>query len=240
MKRLLLVLICLLLAGCTPEMSMQEALDISLDRAESLIANEPQRTKELYGYYHEPQVGVLATDRTSTKFITEGATFVMNLDISAIVNDTFYQNAEKPISMIDDQYLVASKTGEYTDFKGVVKPYECHVYKFDDYFVVFEADNIYFYGRGTQTQVAAMVFNMCNIAKTVEIEKDTVLTKYSSKELIVSHKEQLNLFETIVPVNGRVDDLLQSFEIEEEKINKEEIDFDNFATDEFNEEELGW
>ncbi|MCF0114251.1 MAG: hypothetical protein HUJ56_02780, partial [Erysipelotrichaceae bacterium] len=134
--------------------------------------------------------------------------------------------------------MVAENTGNLINYKGESIPYTCRVYQLEDYYVIFETPEVNFYGRGTQTQASIMAYDMCNIAKTLLIEKEVLLARYSSKEMIVSSKEELSLFETIVPVNGRVDDVLHSFEIEETYQNHEDIDFDNYATDEFNEEDL--
>ncbi|MBR4421082.1 MAG: hypothetical protein IKS69_00935, partial [Erysipelotrichaceae bacterium] len=54
------------------------------------------------------------------------------------------------------------------------------------------------------------------MAKGISISNDDIIANYSSKDVVDYHKKQVNLFETVMPVNGVVNDFLIGQESEED------------------------
>ena len=69
---------------------------------------------------------------------------------------------------------------------------------------------------------------MLIIAYSVEIDEKAVIDKYSAKDVIDYTKEQVNLFEIIVPKDGRLEELINS----KNEIDLEQVEPEDTETDE--------
>ena len=49
---------------------------------------------------------------------------------------------------------------------------------------------------------------MLLMARSALVRSEGIISAYSSKEVIDYEKQQVNLFETIMPVNGQINDFL--------------------------------
>ena len=121
MKRLLTVLSLLaavLLTGCTKaEGTYQEQLNQRIEQAITDATAGPTFSHGIYSFYKEPSVGRISSEETSSVFTQDGVKFVMNLNVSSIVNTKYYEG--KSISLIPGGMEVLAKSGgQFSDFLG--------------------------------------------------------------------------------------------------------------------------
>ena len=53
------------------------------------------------------------------------------------------------------------------------------------------------------------------MARSAAVRSEEIVTAFSSKEVIDYEKQQVNLFETIMPVNGQINDFLIGNDVED-------------------------
>ncbi len=65
-----------------------------------------------------------------------------------------------------------------------------------------------FYTTGSRAEIMTVAGEMLKIARTISIKEEEIISHYSSKEVIEYEREQLQLFEVMIPENGRIDEML--------------------------------
>lgn len=53
-----------------------------------------------------------------------------------------------------------------------------------------------------------MASKIFNLLKSADVDTSAVLTNYSSRDVIEYRKSTVNLFEAVMPVEGRIDDMM--------------------------------
>ena len=213
MKKILISLcaVCsLLLAGCKElSGSLQEELN---ERVQSAITSEtasPNYSHGTYSYYREPTLGRISSEETSNTFTDRGVKFVMNLKVSTIINDKFY-NGESVSSAPKDRSPSASASGTFIDYAGKEHPYSIVLYELDDdVYTYAETDLVEFFAISTELQALHLSETMLRLARTISVDPDAVVAAYSSRQTIEYSRKRLELFHNIVPENGVIDELFE-------------------------------
>ena len=214
MKKLMIIMMtCLMLFGCAAETDLYTTFHEALNDAASLPGVNPTHSKGFYRYYVPRDVGVLTTTPTGTIFVYDSARYVMNLNTANIVSQLDIDSEDFIQNLFSEDYLEAERKDIFVDYEGKEVPYICRVYSYEgNYYVSFATREVSFYGVGSYVQAIGMLEHMMTTARSVSINEDEILSAYGSKELIVTEKEDLGLFEMYVPAEGRVDALLSSGE----------------------------
>ncbi|MBO5526447.1 MAG: hypothetical protein J5946_00230, partial [Erysipelotrichaceae bacterium] len=72
----------------------------------------------------------------------------------------------------------------------------------------FASKDLLFYGYGTRSDIVAVSSRILLMAKGAIVRENDVIAAYSKRNEVDYEKKQVNLFETIMPVNGNVNDLV--------------------------------
>ncbi|MEG2329574.1 hypothetical protein [Anaerorhabdus sp.] len=210
MKRILVYLIAFCLVGCTQSTQpLMEQMKASLERANQMQAIDGDNRKDFYSYYIEPSIGKISSSPSSNVFVKNGVRFVMNLNVSKIINEKYYADALTMNDIATSENLLFSLEGQYEDILLNIYDYVCEVYQYESLtMVLLSTQFMDFYAVGNEDEVVAIVSDMLKIAKTVQINKEEIVAAYSSKEAVQYKKQALNLFEVAVPENGRVDEMI--------------------------------
>ncbi len=208
MKKIIsLVAILMLLCGCSIDDDFDVQFIAELEQlASEPIANLANNNKPLYRYYISPEVGRRYSSMTSSVFVYRDEEFIMNLDIATIINSE-YQNDEIEI---DTSESILTSEGQYLHFSQESYGYSLLVFETSDnkYFVELNTEFVDFYAHCEYTSIDDLVLEMMKIAKTVSIEEEEIVAVYSSKTVIEAQKEQVELFDIIIPEAGRIEELL--------------------------------
>lgn len=213
MKRLLTVLSLLaavLLTGCTKaEGTYQEQLNQRIEQAITDATAGPTFSHGIYSFYKEPSVGRISSEETSSVFTQDGVKFVMNLNVSSIVNTKYYEG--KSISLIPGGMEVLAKSGgQFSDFLGEEHPFEVTLYRMnDEVFTYMKTDLLEFFSISGDLQALQTAETMVRIARTVRVDREAVIAAYSSRQEINYERKRLELFQNVVPENGVIDELFE-------------------------------
>ncbi len=208
-KILLLICMTLMLTGCSAGASLK-ALEADLQAlATAEIKMSADNNKSLYRYYSSPDVGRRVSTQTANVFTYRNDEFIMNLDIATIINEEFYDSVDTFRFNVDESML--SISGPYTNTANEEFEFSFQVYDFNEskYLIYMETQYVNFYSYCEYTNIAPMALEMMKIAKTVEVEKETIITLYSSKPTTEYVREQVDLFEETIADNGRIEELLE-------------------------------
>lgn len=218
MKRtcILLLSALFLLSGCGKE---TEDLNTILKEAMNQTAQETMNTtldmnKKLYSYYLEPGIGRRESNQTSTILLKQGYSFVMNLDISGILIEQYYQDSvDETTSSYTLENQIAKLNGSYTDYSFQQKNYELVVYELntETYLLTLQTPYFNFLAQVPYGAIKPIAVEMMRVARATKVHKSLVIANYSLKESVKFIKEPLDLFQQEIPENGRLDEMNNHF-----------------------------
>ena len=207
MKKFLVLLLLVCLIGCNKEPS---SLDLRVDEAINRALEEKNhiaKYKDKYlSYYVDPSIGRIEASSTSHVFDLDGNKFVMNLDVSNVINESLFELKENNIDI--ESFI--TRSGVYTNYEGVEEPYTIDVYRNEGvYLLLFNTNYLNFYSYTNEINCPLLVEEMMSIAKSVVINKKTVINDFNIKEIITYQPSYLDLFEEKIPENGSVEELIK-------------------------------
>ena len=213
LKKVLLVLLLVLLCGCQSNLDaldIQQSLIEAFDEANSLPTAQADNKKVFYSFYLEPEVGRLKSNETSSILKYKETKFAMNLNIAKIVNAQNYGDIIPSTIKLNDELLVATVNGEYSDFDNSIYPYQSYIYQLsdDEYYLTIDTQYVFFSALGNAKQIIDVVKPIMKIARSIEINSDAIMLEYSAKERITFEGEELSLYDEIIPTEGRVSDMI--------------------------------
>lgn len=212
MKRIIILLLSLLLVGCSSN-DLKTILDNELSGIENIkYTISPSNKKSLYSYYIQPGIGNKKSLEASNLFEYNNCEFVMNLNVANIVNNKFYSLSTLS-NTLDKNLLVYTRSSKFIDSSNKSIEYVFNVYNIDNnYFVYLQSEYFDFYGKISKSEVKEIANIMMIIAKTSIINETKIIAEYSNKESIEYVKESIQLFEVSIPENGRLDEMISDKE----------------------------
>ena len=212
MRRFLPALLASLLicAGCVnAEGTYQEQLNRRIETAITGATAGPTFSHGIYSYYKEPSIGRITSEKTSSIFTENGVKFVMNLNVSAIVNAKYYDSIST-LSMPQGMDVLAESQGTFADYNGEVHPFDITLYKLDNgVFTYIKTDQLEFFSISNELQALQTAETMMRMARTVRVDSDAVISTYSSRQEIDYVRKRLELFQNVVPENGAIEELFE-------------------------------
>lgn len=216
MRKFGVVLLCLLLCGCTvSENKIKNQINDVLVKIESEEAiTETNMRRTYFDYFLPRNVGHRFSDQENAVFLLNDQAFYMNLDISEIIISEYYspllstqQKRFNEIAKIGTNLV--RKSGEMLDSSNVMQKYKIVLSKIDnhEYFLYTQYGDVYFSAICPLSNVEELIYEMFKIGRSVRIDGPKVLRAYSNKETVIITKEY-DLFEKVFPENGVVYDVL--------------------------------
>lgn len=207
MRKCLILLLCLLLCGCDYVANNDVERAFDFEEQESTV--RANNITKYYSYYLPSDVQEEVKDSETVVLTYNNSQAVMNLNIPSIINNRFYTSyVLRDDGFFDDDKLVYTRESKYLDNNEDQISYIYNLYNYgDQYLIHFMSSIVNFYGYAYQNDVAGLTSKMLLIAKSVETNKDDVINDYSSKDVINYEKKQINLFDLVLPVNGKLEEL---------------------------------
>lgn len=208
MKKIIILLILLLLAGCGNNLNTN--LDNLFNSIDNISNYSTNNRLKYYSYYLPSDMGESEVDSDSITLKYGESTIIMNLNIADIVNLKYYSD----ISLSDDGFyneenLIYENTGTYSIKDETKKSYLYKLYDYDNYYALYlkTSDNV-FYGNVVKGDEKEVTRHLLIIAKSIDLESDLIVSTYSSKDVIDYQKKQLDLFNTQKPTSGSLSEML--------------------------------
>lgn len=207
-----IICMAVMASGCTVyrTIDLQKVLSARLVEKMEGEADEPNHNKPYYSYYIQPSVGQLDSDQTGSLLTYQGNEFLMNLNISAVINKKYYDSRNSDSFGLNDTSVAASVTGTYTDVNNDSHDFIVNIYHADkeaSYITVFRSGTVEFYAVSDALKAADLAGEMLRIARSVEIDQDEIIDHYSNKESISFTGRKIQLFDSVAPESGRVEEL---------------------------------
>ena len=211
MKRLFIFLLLIFLIGCSNEAG---SLDLRMDKAiENALKTKlhPNKYKDKYiSYYVEPSIGRIESSSTSHVFDYNGEKFVMNVDVANIINESLFEVNDNNTN----NNIFLKKEGIFYNLDNRVETFVFDVYKANDtYLLILNTNYLNFYSYTDSIDCANIAEEMLKIARTIVIDKQSVINDFNIKEVITYRPSYLDLFEEKVPENGSVEELIKDEDI---------------------------
>ena len=210
MKKIIIFLLVILLSGCMARGDLKGELDAVFSSDGEAQTIRRNNYSKFVDYYVPSDTGELEGTKLSSNFVYNESHFVMDVNVSGIINDRYYKNVRlTDEGFFDDSKKVYTRQSTYIDSDGDSHEYIYEVYEYDDrYLSYFASKELVFYGYATGSDIVNLSSRILLMAKGASVRENDVIASYSSRNEIDYEKKQINLFETIMPVNGNVNDFL--------------------------------
>ena len=210
MKKIVIFLLVILLSGCAGKGDLKQELDAVFSADSKVQTIRRNNYSSFIDYYVPSDTGELEGTKLSSNFSYNESRFVMDINVSGIINDRYYRNLKlADEGFFDDARKVYARQSSYVDSDGSSHEYIYKVYEYDDrYLSYFASKELVFYGYATAADIVNLSSRILLMAKGATVRENDVIASYSSRNEIDYEKKQVNLFETIMPVNGNVNDFL--------------------------------
>ncbi len=203
MKKIVILLILLLaLTGC-------KTTTLDYGFVEGLSKPVPQSTnhnKAYLSYYVPPHVGLKESGTNYSLLDVEGFDVLMRLSVEHIISENFDydKNEDKEIS----HHLLFEDEASYIDIEDEPKTLHAMIYKLDDrYAILLDNKEIEMMALVPKTNVSITLETMVNMIKSVWVNKDGVVSDYSSKEISTYESTYSEFFEQTPPETGTLKEM---------------------------------
>lgn len=164
---------------------------------------------EYYSYYLPSDMAEETADSDSIVLKYNNSRIIMNLNIANIVNSKYYHSSIIDEGFFDDQYLVYKNNGTYNNQENINKAYILKVYAYKDlYALEFITSDMNYYGSVNKNEIDEVVKHLLIMAKNTSVDNEAIVKDFSNKDVIDYKKKQINLFDTSMPVNGELTEIL--------------------------------
>jgi hypothetical protein len=194
----------LLLSGCAD--AGEDILAVRIDEAAERTILTANTSDSYASYYLQPSFGRISYEGTCTVFNIYGMKLYMNLRAQEIIREAYYDSTEAQ-SLPDGADLTLS--GTYEDINGTIYSYEAGLYGTDGWYVVYlQTAYADFLAAGTLEQVSTCAGEGMAIARSLTVDTESVKEDYSQRRDITYTTSSLELFETLIPEEGSIDEIL--------------------------------
>ena len=209
MKKILICLFLISICGFSSVTNdIKESIDKACDNDKTVVRYYVNNYTSLMEFYLPSDVQEMEANEFSIQLKYDESPLVMNVNVAGIITEKYY-NTEINESMFDPSKLFYSRNGVYVDNSNTSNSYSIGIYSYlDNYLVALCSRKVNLYAYCDLNTLAPMCSRMMVLAKGAKIREDAIVSKYSSKGVIDYQKKQVDLFENVLPVNGRIDDLL--------------------------------
>lgn len=204
MKKLFICFLAFILWGCHYTVDISEAADNLISETANLDYKS-NHNKKYYSYYKPRQVNSIVSEDTYNIFEVNGVNVLLSLNISDIINSAYYtEYVGQEFDFYDRQFVIYEKAVEIND-----APTGVRIYNYDgNYLLQVSNLNVIMVANVYENYVISTLRYMLILSSNVEINTDNVIADFSNKETIDYEKEQVDLFEVIIPSSGSLEDLI--------------------------------
>ena len=207
MKKVLVLFLLVLLCACQTVTDISATIEETIDLlASTETIKSTNNDKGYYAYYVPPSVSNLVSEDTYNIFSVSGNKVLLNLDVAAIISSEYYTDTFSVYDLYSIDDVVYERTDEMLDIA-----YSLSVYDYgDDYYLIdLNINDVYLIALIYINYIPEVLYNMFVIGLSVEVDCDLVINDFSSLDIVDYHEEAVDLFEIIVPQEGRVEELIK-------------------------------
>ena len=209
MKRLFIILLLVMMCGCTSNKDINTELDNLLSDTSKIVSNHPNNSLKYYDYYLPSDMGEISFDKESLVLSYLDNKIIVNININDVVNNKYYpEEYLNNTSIFDQNKIIYSKSGQYTTIKNIEKDYLLNLYQNDDNYVVELITSDLTYITSCKMSIRNVVKHFFTIAKSVDLDEELIIADYSDKNIVDYKKKQIDLFDSTRPTSGDLSEML--------------------------------
>lgn len=213
MKKIcLLFLACLFLCACSHTEDIAASLDTVIDSELSnpTVYRQDQNTI-FFSYYLPSDIYKLESYKDATIFSFNNEEILMNMNITSIIaseegnikegarNENFYSNDR----------LVYSREGTYLNHDEIEVEFIYNIYAVNNkYLISFKTDDMNYYAYVSRNSLELLTKRLFMLAESMSINSESVVAYYANVDMIDYTRKQVNLFETVIPREGQLEEIL--------------------------------
>lgn len=213
-KVLLLFFMFLILFGCSKKNgnNFDSTKNLLKKEGKVSILKDLTNFKKYYSYYLDPAIHLSLSDDLSSIFDYDGYKFSLNVNISGIVNQEHFNG----VNNFDDDSLknnevVFSFKDYYVGIDDQKHDYIYQVYHLGDfYYIYMVSSNLISQALVSGEEIENISLKMLHIMRNTKVEEKEIVNNYSLKDEISYHKKDVDLFKTLAPTKGRVEDIIKT------------------------------
>ena len=209
MKKILIVLACLLLCACSNILNNRSEFDEIF--VEDIVSeNRANNYTEYIEFYVPSDLSEESCDTLSYVFNIDDCKVIMNVNVAAIINGKDFKiYALNNDGFFDEDKLIYSHEGKYTNINKEKLSYFFKAYEYDDNCLLYFVSNeVTIYGNCPKEKKILLADKIVQLAAGSNVNNSRVINDYSSKDVIDFNKKTVNLFENVFPVEGRVEEMM--------------------------------
>ncbi|HZJ86865.1 MAG TPA: hypothetical protein VFC75_01450 [Erysipelothrix sp.] len=201
-KSVILLIFLLMLSGC-----QKTTLDYGfVEGLSKPVPKSTNHTKDYLSYYLPPHVGLKESGANYSLLDVEGYDVLMRLSIEHIISEKF--DYEKNLAKEISQEILFQDDASYIDIEDNSKTVHAIIYQLEDrYAILINNEEIEMMSLVPKTNVSITLESMVNILKTVVVNKDLVVSDYSSKEISTYESTYSEFFEQTPPETGTLKEM---------------------------------
>lgn len=209
----LLITMVALLSSCAVNATTVESnFKIAIDEAaKSKIANYTNHVAQYYSYYLPLTMGRITSSSTSTLIKSQNYEILMTLDVMNIIHrNTFEKIAELRSVFSLDKDIIAIE-GKSLSSLGFEQYYRAQLFQLNnqEYLVVIQTQDALLSSKVDVGAVGNIAYDMLRLARTLKIQRPSILAAYSNAETFNYQKINLNMFTQMAPETGTVLDMIE-------------------------------
>jgi len=209
MKKFFILLLLICLFGCAAPYEISEGLDEVFASDEELLDFRQNNKTPYYNFYLPSDMYEMDGENNNTVLGYNDSRIIVNINVSSIVNSKYYQDyVLKDEGFFDENKLVYYHEGNYINTKQESIKYFFKVYEYNKQYLLHmnsQMVNVYAYSK--QADVKQTTAKILLISKCLEVNVENVMANYSTKDVIDYQKKQINLFDLILPVDGKLEEI---------------------------------
>lgn len=211
MKKLFLILLVFLISGCS--LPSDDNIKNSLENYFASYDHssiKPNNRLKYFSYYLPSDVYEESYDDDYVVMKFGDSRILMNINVADLINVEYYKDAyptrEK---FFDSSHLLYSCQGVFDDGSGGYINYSFDIYLYEnDYLSSLKTDEMCFYAYGKKNDAVECSKHLLLIARSINMDKEAIVSQYSFKETIDYEKKQVSLFDHLIPTEGRLEDIV--------------------------------
>lgn len=212
MKRVIILIICLLLTGCASfnEIYLNEDLDNFLNDLSFSYKKRPNHVTDYYDYYLPSDMQEIDGNYNSSILTFNGSKVAMNVNVTSIINSSKYYSVKFCLDgFFNDANLVYTKEDTFNMDNFDIVMYHLDVYKSGKYYLLnLTTSNLIFYASCEYNNLVNLLKRLFIIAKSVDVDRKAIVSAYSTEDIIDYNRKQIDLFEYVIPNEGYLSDLV--------------------------------
>lgn len=205
MRKILVILSLFLIVGCSrANDDLLEVFNASKSKVDSLeIPVSNNHNKGLFSYYLPKSIGVLQSNNISSILSSDNEQIFMSVNVSSVMSDkakTSDLNSED-FELIQKFELV----GRDATYEGsiIIEHLENK-----QYLVYVFVNDVFFLSSTKKAMIPKILDEVFLIARSLEVDKKSIVKEFSNKETFSFEKEVIELFSDSIPEEGMIKDII--------------------------------